>query len=505
MGVLTLMALAPVGSAGQLLDDRLLPAGVVRVSAWPAFSTWDARFGDTSGTSSGRIALGSVLEKPDALALFPGNEAWAEDLRALSGNPGYTPVLGPTTGRVTQDVTRIDLGLDVGITAWWSVGVTVPRAKNRTAVSLVFSPDTIASDLGVSPAVEQSGAVDAFVLELGNRATSARLWADGLCDAQDAGCAAARTLADEVELLADRFGAAYASMPFFPLAESAIGAALEARVASVDADLQAAGFQALTAPLVLGEARPSETDLASLPTRFSALGYAAPLGSQTPLWGVGDLEVRTLLRLLRLGDRGGEVPPWTVDILGGAVVRLGTGSAPDPDIPLALGTGDGQTDVEIRLAGHGTVGGRLSVRAGGLYGWQASRTLVRRVPGEDALLVPAVNRVVGEWRPGNYWGVEIEPGLLLARELTLSGSYRMWRRGADAFVPEAGSALAGRGASSHALGAGLEYDVSASGATGVPMRLRLRWLRTVTGGGGAPAMTRVELAAELFRRIWGGR
>ncbi len=496
--------LRPSSSAAQVVDDRMVPRGVVRVSAWPTFSVWDARFGDPWNGGSSRVSLGAVLDQSDALGLFPGIDPWLEDLRTLSGDADYVPVLGGTTGMVSQDVTRIDLGLDLGIIDGWTVGATLPRVKNRTAVSLVFAPDTLAGDLGISPRLGQSGAVDAFLTQLEDRAMVTRERADGLCGAGDPACASATSLADEAELLRTSFEHAYSGVPFFPLAGSSVAANLAARVTGFDAELQAAGLAALTAPLVLADSRPSESDLVGLPTLFAALGYAAPLTGRPELWGVGDVEVRTLLRVLRLGDRGGDVPPWTVDVLAGGTVRLGTGSAPDADVAFSLGTGDGQTDVEARLSGHATVGRRLSVRAGGRYGWQGARTLLQRVPDEDAVLVPSANRVLGEWRPGRYWGVEVEPGLRLARELTLSATYRLWRKSGDVFVPEGGTALDGPGASAQRLGAALEYDVSPLGSTGLPMRLRIRWLRTVSGGGGARASTRVEVAAELFRGLWGG-
>ena len=506
---LTLLAgalLAAIFSASpdlsaQVVDDRMVPGGTVRVSGWPAFSSWADTF---QGDDVGRTPLGAGLSTPNALGLFPGSGGWVDGLRALAGDPAYAPILGPTEGRVTQDVTRVDVGLDLGITDWWTVGATLPRVKNRTAVALVFTPDTLAGDLGVSPAVSQGPAVSAFLLELEDRADATRTRAENLCGSGAAECSSATALADEAALLSSGFAGAYAGMPFFPLSGSAVAAALDARVAAFDADLQAAGLAGLTAPLALADARPTEADLATLPTRFSPLGYAAPLASRTDLWGRGDIELRTLLRLLRLGDRGGEIPPWTFDLLGGAVLRLGTGSAPRPDVPYALGTGDGQTDVELRVSGHATLGLHLSLRAGGRYGRQSSRTLVRRVSAGDAPLAPLVTQTLGEWRPGSYWGMELEPGLRLARELTLSASYRMTRRSGEVFVPQGGSPLSGPGVSSQLLGAALEYDTTAPGLDALPLRFRIRWMRAVTGSGGAPAESRVELAGELFRRLWGG-
>jgi hypothetical protein len=46
--------------------------------------------------------------------------------RTLSGIADYAPAMGPVAGRVSQDVTRLDLGLHIGVTDWWTVGCDGP-------------------------------------------------------------------------------------------------------------------------------------------------------------------------------------------------------------------------------------------------------------------------------------------------------------------------------------------------------------------------------------------
>jgi hypothetical protein len=261
------------------------------------------------------------------------------------------------------------------------------------------------------------------------------------------------------------------------------------------------------APLVLAGERPTEADLATLPTRFGALGYTAPLQTRTDLWSWGDIEVATYARVLDL-ERGTR----SLEVMAGGLVRLGTGSAASADTPLALGAGDGQTDIEGRLAAHAAVGS-LSLRLGGLYGVQGGRTLVRRVSAPGTVLAPVGTRVTVDWEPGSYRALEAEPGVRFAPELILSATYRYFGKSADRFqlVGAEGDATVqsplDSSASRHDVGGSLVYDTVDRSRTGParPFRFRVRVLHAVAGRGtDMPATTRVDLGAELFTSLWGG-
>lgn len=500
VAAITLGSTAPL--AAQAVDDRLVPSGSVRVSVWPSFSMWDERF----GPDGARTGLGQDVTAESAHRLFPGWPLQTAALQALSGIPDYTPAMGPVEGRVSQDVTRLDLGLHIGVTDWWTVGVTVPRIKNRTAVDLVFAPDTIGGDLGVSPYLTARGEVDAFLGALASASAAATVRANTLCGGGAPECAAATALAERASFFHGTMSGAYGAAPFFPLEGSSVGLALVEAVTALDADLTGAGLDGVTAVMPFSTGRASEGDLSTLPVRFNALGYAVPLQTRTGLWTWGDIEISTFARVLDVtrGDR------WSMEVIAGGTVRLGTGIAASPDIPLALGAGDGQTDVEGRVAAHATLGQRLSLRVGGLYGVQGSRTVVRRVPSDGFLLAPASARTMLEWDPGAYRALEVEPGLRLAQELTLSGTYRYFGQGADGFRSADGGPVVpvGETASRHEIGGSLVYDTVARSRAGEasPFRFRVRVLHAVSGrGADIPAATRVDLGAELFKSLWGGR
>ncbi|MEX2467529.1 MAG: hypothetical protein WD995_11510 [Gemmatimonadota bacterium] len=499
-----LLSMASPPLAAQAVDDRLVPSGSVRISAWTAFEAWDERFG--SGGESGRVSLGQAISAGSAVSLFPGSSMLVDGLRTLTGMGEYEPTMAAVDGRISHDITRIDLGLHVGVTDWWTVGVIVPRIKNRSAVDMVFVPDTLGGDLGVSPYVTAPADVQAFLSALGAASTAAGTRADALCGSGDPQCASATSLAERAAMFDAGMTGVYGATPFFPLDGSAIGASLGQAVADLDAELTAAGLAGIEAPLVLSAERASEADLATLPSRFDALGYATPLQTRTGLWSWGDIEIATFARVLDIDDGS----RWSLQVLAGGVARLGTGSAPSADVPLDLGAGDGQTDIEGRMSAYATLGGRLSLRMGGLYGVQGSRDILRREPAPGDVLAPVSTRAVFEWDPGAYHILEAEPGIRMAAELTLSATYRYFGKAADTFRASDGATALPMTASSyrHEVGGSLTYDTVDRSRDGDarPFRFRLRVLRAVWGGGmSTPASTRVDLGAELFTTLWGGR
>jgi len=504
-------------ASAQAVDERWVPAGAVRWGMWPSFASWHERFGGPG--EPGRVGLGEALSGGGVAGLFPGGALLAQEIGALTGNGTYTPTLGALDGRLQYDVTRIDFGVQLGITDWLSVGATVPRVKARSALDLVFQPDTIAGDLGVTPWLTARTEVENYLAALGASRGAAEARAVALCGAADPGCAAATELSERAARFDQGLARLYTGSPFFPHADRATGLALTQALGALDASLVAAGLPAVGRGPVLADTWVTEADLATLPVRWGGLGYVRPLAGRLDLWGWGDVEVSALLGPLRLGTDPLEGGRGALDVYGGLLLRLGTGTAADPDTPLALATGDGQTDIEGRLMLDGRYGPRWSVRAGGRYGTQSARDLVVRARG-DGLLPAAADRVVALWEPAPYWSVDMEPGFRLADPLTLAGHWRYAHHGADR-LSAAGSGT-GTGApvtpawptrtgawGRHEAGVSFGYDtVHRSAFEGArALRVRVRVVRALGGTGDlVPAETRVDLGAELVMPLglWGG-
>src|SRR5690606_11083513 len=379
------------------------------------------------------------------------------------------------------------------ITDWLTMGAVRPRVKTRTMVDLAFMPDSVGGDLGLNPVLTDPAAVQVFLGSFAIAASTAVARAEALCGAADPACAAAMDLAERTSGLESAMRTAYVSTPLFPLAGTAIGSALTEASGAVDAELRAAGLAGVAGPPVLAGARASEADLAAGAT-FPGLGYRQPLASRTSLWAWGDTELTMTLRLLQWGE---PLSGPSFRVLGGALVRLGTGLAPGRDVPLALGSGDGQTDVEGRVLVHVELGGAVGLRAGFRRGVQGERVVTRRVAPTDRVLTPAATGGELTWEPGAYWSAVAEPAWRLTPELALAGTYRYFTkngdtyrfRDADGTDPGLDTSLltSASEATTHVLGLGLTYDTVErwrGDRTVRPVQLHGRLLKTYRGSGG---------------------
>lgn len=513
--LVTLLSGPPL--AAQVLDQMLVPRGQLRLQAQPVFTLWDARFGRTDDGVEQQEELGDDLTDPTSLTLFPGIGTLAQLLESITGTSGYTPVLGSSAGRVTQDVTRIDFGGHLGVTDWLTIGAVVPWTRTNTAVDHIFTPDTLNGDLGLNPAFSNASAVDAFLLALSNADASAQNNATSICSSgPSAACTTAQSLAARTSAFSGSTRAAYAASAFFPVAGSVVAGSLSQMAAALDADLTGAGLTGIAAQMAFATQAASAADIALLPGMAGAGIEGASLTTRAGLWQVGDVEVTALVRLLDNSPRSGPPPAVGYQVTAGFLARLPTGTPEDPDVFLDIGSGDGQTDLEGSLAARFSLGSRFGLAVGGRYGVQGSTTLTRRVaPLEEAL--PAVTtRQVVTFNPGAYMALDVVPQFRLGDDLSVTAQYRFFHKKRDEFtlvdptLPLDPTVL-GResGVKLHVAGVGLRYDTVATwlaGGGARPMQIHLRVVRAVAGGGGhVPVSTSVEAGIRLFKRFWGPR
>ena len=515
--VVLLAALSLTGGLGaQVADEALVPGGMFRAFVTNSFAKWDSRF----GWWPVREELGSDLTATAAESLFTGVPSLLQSLQDMGATPGFGTTFGSTESRVSHDITRVDLGAHVGVFDWLTVGVVVPRVKNRTALDVVFVPDTITGELGLTPLSTNRSGVELFLSEVQTAAGSARSRASQLCGSGAPECSAATTLADRTESFAGAAQTAYGATPLFPIEGSVAAASVGQSASALEADLIAAGLSGFGAVLM-----PFATEWVT-PDGFGALAAirgagieGAPLEGGRSVWAWGDVEVSATAKLLegRSGEEGAS-PDFSYRILGGVLLRLGTGSIDDPDVFLDLASGDGQTDVEGRLSADLILWRRWGVRAAGRYGVQGARTLTRRVAPPETVLAPLSSRQAVRWTPGSYWGLEIAPGRKLTDVLSFSGEYRVFRKHTDTFELIAAAAAPGldptvlsveSSMALHEVGIRLTYDTLSSWRTGAAPRLfqvQFRALWSVAGSGGqTPAASRVEIGLRLFRGLWGSR
>lgn len=518
--VLLLTLSGALGAEGQVLDDALVPGGRLRLDLNPVFTTWESRFGRTATGETGREPLSEDLATTEASTLYPGAEALRAAIESMAGIPGYTPVLGETVARVSKDITRVELGMSLGVFDWLTIGAMLPWTRTRANADVWFTADTLGGDLGLSPAYSDPGGVATFLGALASAQASAEAYAAQTCGASPGSpsCLSAQALADRAGSFRGSAETAYGAGPFFPIASSGTATSLSLATDALSAELVAAGLPGIGAPMVFSSERVDELDFLLLPATLPSGVAADSLASVRGIWQAGDMEVSATIRLLesRAPEPGEPPPGLTYSVLATLLGRLPTGQVDDPDRLLDVGTGDGQTDLEGRIRAGLGFGPRLALLLGGRYGIQLSRTLERRVAPPETVLAPLSTRQLVEWTPGAYWGLEVSPGFRFARELSLSAEYRVFRKYRDEYRLAGASVGAPvdpyvleveSGVTLHEVGGTLRYDSvarSLTGESGWPMQLQLRVLRAVAGGGGqTPVTTRVEFGVRLFRGLWG--
>jgi hypothetical protein len=116
------------------------------------------------------------------------------------------------------------------------------------------------------------------------------------------------------------------------------------------------------------------------------------------------------------------------------VVRLGTGQRESPDNFADIGTGDGQTDIEIRGYFDLANGPRLWTSMVARFGMQMADRFLMRVPGTTGEPFPALYRKIEVDRDlGDYFELEVAPRFAPNDAFSLSANYRLRSKQSDRY------------------------------------------------------------------------
>jgi hypothetical protein len=468
--------LAPVG----------VPLGVIRAELDGSIDIWDSRYRDGTreplGSDLSSTALGSNL-------LAPLADADAR-IGRITGNTAYHLNLGTLTTDAQADESRGFFGLGLGVTRWLTVFGRIPLV--RTRVQSAVTLDGTSGDAGINPG--ETSEVGFFQELDGALATLSSRIAAGDYDADPTTKALAQsTLASGTALREDLFGLlsdpATASA-FVPTATSTAGIAVAATVADLQSVLSGTlGVSGFTA----GPALPS-----AVVTTPDLLDYIHdPIGLHTGESKVTfrvDAEGGAAVTLLDRWDRGTHRGGARVAVQG--LVRFPTGRVARSDRLLTLGTGEGQTDLEVRMTADVGTGG-WGMRLEGDYNRQLAADYLLRVaphsqPFPSTDLLSVVRR-----DPGDVVELAVRPFVRLAQTFAIQGSLRHWSRGADAVtyatsddsIPGVAAAVLAEDtkASATVLGIGLTYSNLGSlrpGGEGLPVDAGWSYERVVRASGG---------------------
>ncbi len=486
--------LAPVG----------IPGGTLRVELEGSIETFDRQF-----RAGQRESYGALLSSPalgsDRIPLLADAD---QRIGRIIGSPGYRLNLGALTTDALADVGTGFLGLGVGLTSRITIFGRIPLVRSRVQTTTGLSSS--GADAGLTPGeASQFPFFDSFDAAL---ATLSGKLAAGDYNADPAARALAEaTLTQATELRTDLFGLlsdpATAS-PVAPTSSSPAGAAVLARVATLQTTLASSlNVPGFTAAPVL-----PESPLGADGLRQVLTGPLALRVDEARVVFRGDAEVGAALTLLDGWDRGARRGGFRVAV--GGLVRLPTGVRERSDRPLDLGTGQGQTDIQVDLTtdvGAGVFGARLS----GSY--------IRQLASDVQLRVGAPGTLVGPERlafvrrdPGDILAVNIQPFVRLARTFALQVGLQHWSRKVDQVsyrspadaLPGIEPALLATETAANAtvLSAGVTYSNPGrlrAGGTGLPIDAGWSYERIIRSGSGTvPNTHRVQGKLRMYFGLW---
>ncbi len=501
----------------------LVPIGSLRIGLATTYSSYSARYRPEPGGMPGDrqpVSLGAEFSGPVGTSLFPSLADYEAAVAQATGSE-HRLRLGTVAATAEKNAVRLLLSADVGVLDWLSVGVMVPLVRNETEFSMHFAADSALANAGFGAGAPS--AVSGFLSSFGGAIGAYRTFRTSACAADPSGaaCRDATMHLSGAEAFHDALSAMYES-PVAPLENSPAGLAMQARLAVLAEAFQAAGVGGVPGAVPLAD---SPMDLEALQRLVTDpnLGVAGthPLAPWMSLWALGDIEIRADARLWQTGDANAGGGGYA-EAGAGVIARLPTGVQDDPANFLDAGSGDGQTDIEVRGWANGQWGARLGAWAEVRYGAQLPGAAERRVFDPYYWIAPAAVQRQLSWNPGDYQAVAVSPWFRLADDLTVLAGYRYFRKGRDSFSlasaddsegnePPAGGAavdlsalvLGSEATSSRIhLGGVFRRAPASSGSPLWPAEVRVVYSRVVGGTGIMPKTGTFEVRLRFLTRLW---
>lgn len=427
--VLTLLLVIPAGAEGQWLEDPLLGRFGVRVGTLPSVVNWSERFG-----AGGALPLGADLTDPGVGTRLLPHLLPLEQL--LGGGPGALR-LGQLRAVRTSTMVTVPVSVELGVTSFLTVGVTVPFVRRRIESDLAFSPE--GATVGFNPALEDPDRVGGFLSGFAGAMEVAAGAVASICSEAPGSpeCLQGESRISEAGELLSHLTLLYQA-PLMPLEGAPAGVSLLNRFGAL-----AEAFALLGAPMEF------PLPLAGAPLDGEALGLflTAPrygvgvetLSTVQRPWELGDTDVYASVGILeRVGTDSAGAFTGRLQVVAGASARLPTGSPPGEASPLDPGTGGGTVDLGLSIMAD-AARPRWGLRAGARYTLRGEVEEERRIASPDALMAGLALRRTVTRDAGNVAELEFSPRLALAPNYGIGVSWRMLHRQSDAIRLAAGS------------------------------------------------------------------
>ena len=503
LGIIACLVI-PSRAVAQLVPVGV-PSGAVRLELDGSLETFERRF-----LNGQRESYAADLASP-ALGgdRFPALEDADTRIGRITGNTGYRINLGALSAQALADVGTGFLGLSLGLTNRITIFGRIPLVRTRVQPTLALNP--AAADGGVNPGEAAQapffGDFDLALTTLSNKISA------GDYDGNPAQKALAQsTLADATALRADLFGLLAdpaTAAPFVPTLSSTAGTAIDARIAALQSTLESSlNVPGFTTGPALPDVAVTQADL------FQTLnGPLAMRLGESKVTFRGDAEAGASLTLVDGWDRGTHRGGFRAAVSG--LVRFPTGRRDRTDHPLDIGTGDGQTDLQVDLVtdiGSGAIGARLN----GSYVRQLPSNLVLRVSSPSQPFVGPERLALVRRDPGDIFAIGVRPFYRLARTLALQAGVELWTRGTDAAtyatpadaIPGVDPSVLADESKTNAtvLSVGITYANPGGlrpGGTGLPVDASWSYERVLRAGGGrVPDSHRLAGRFRVYFGLW---
>jgi len=496
------------GVARAQLPPVGVPAGAVRVELEGSMDIYDTRWLDghrepfTADLTSATVGsnLLPYLDIADTL------------ITRITGISGYRTNLGALSTDGQADVSRGFLGASLGLTKAITIFGRIPVVRSRVQTAIAL--DSTSGNAGANPGEIQEAAFfqsfDAGLTDLQARITA------GAYDGNPATRALAEaTLADGATLRDDLFELLIepgTAAGFVPTTSSEAGAAIATRITALQSILTGSlGVTSFAGLPVLPAQRTSSAELLDYVRDPS--GPIAIRPGQSKVTFRGDAEAGAALTLVDHWDRGARTGGFRAAFE--TLVRFPTGSVARTDRLLAIGTGDGQTDLEFRLTtdlGAGRWGARLE----GDYNRQFPANYSLRVAPPTQPFPPIDLLTVVRRDPGDIVTLTARPFFRLAPTIALLGTVTHWSRQADEVsfasaadeIPGVDASVLAEDTKANAtvLGIGITYANPGAlrpGGRGLPVDASWSYERVVSASGGiVPNAHRVRASLKVYVGLW---
>ncbi len=481
-------------------DAAVLRPGSLRLRAVSAWTRYDLLFGIPG--ASGRRPLGSLLTTDSlgpAQLLQLGQTQSA--VQQLTGNSAVHVSAGQLATTAGVRIVVMPFVAEYGLTDRLTVGVMIPVVQSRsTVMGQLNRLPTNSANVGLNPSRffgNASAQASNAAATSGLNAAAAQLTSQlTACSANPLGSGCATLLARTAEaptvvLGSTAFAAAasalYGTGPnqlgqtFVPITGSDAEKAVDAQLVAYQLLYQGFGLNAGATSLTAAGGPAGTRQLQQL-LRDSLFGIARDTLGIHDRFEVGDVEVGATYQLKNsFNDSAmalGAPRQYRASIQG--IVRLGTGRPPKPNTFFDVGSGDGQTDVEVR--------GALDVKLSQRWMWTGVGSYVAQLghvppPAVGGSPYPLDLPVTSSAKAGNIINLEIAPRLNVTRYIFLSAAYAFRHQG----VSDTASSSSFSASSQHQIGFGLSYasvGLRQPGAVGIPIEVSYTSLHTIYASGG---------------------